>query len=81
MEGENPTASYHGLPWVAEEGIKLDSSHDVTISNVTTDHTFGDGLIFDQVSGKGPCDNITVTNTITNAGRQGATLSFVKISP
>lgn len=79
MTGENATASYHGLPWVGEEGIKLDSSHDVTISNITTNNTFGDGLMFDQVSGKGPCQNITVNDyTINTTGRQGVTLGSIE---
>jgi len=52
--GENSTPTYHGLPWVDEEGIKLDSSHDChQYLDITTNDTFGDGLIFDQVSGKG----------------------------
>jgi len=79
--GENPSATYHGLPWVGEEGIKLESTHDVIISNVTTNNTFGDGLMFDQASGKGPCEDITVNNlSINNTGRQGVTLASVENS-
>ena len=81
MVGENATASYHGLPWVNEEGIKLNSTHHVTISNITTYDTFGDGLILDQASGKGACENVTVNNyTINSTGRQGVTLASVEDS-
>jgi len=81
LTGENPTASYHGLPWVDEEGIKLNSSHDVSISNIATNNTFGDGLIFDQASGKGPCEGITVNNyTINTTGRQGVTIGTIENS-
>jgi hypothetical protein len=78
LTGENSRPVYHGLPWVAQEGLKLNSSHNVAISNITTNDTFGDGLIFDQASGKGPCEGITVNNyTINNAGRQGVTMGSV----
>ncbi len=81
LTGENATPSYHGLPWVAEEGIKLNSSHDVSISNITTNNTFGDGLIFDQASGKGPCQDITVNNyTVNTTGRQGVTIGSIENS-
>jgi hypothetical protein len=66
---------------VGQAGIKLQSTRNTVITNVTTDHTFGDGLELwtDQRPGYGyPVTNLTVNGlTVRHAGRQGITFGDV----
>ena len=63
---------------VGQAGIDIRSSSNVTITNVTTLDTFGDGLTIFVAPGEGRCRNIAVDGmTITRAGRQGITPAFV----
>ena len=67
----NPGHLYGKL--VGQEGIDLRSSSDVTISNVDTDDTYGDGLtLFFSDQKRTPDTQVAVDGmTITNAGRDG----------
>ena len=73
--GANTTEKY--LPkLVGQAGIETLSSSYVTISNVTTSSTFGDGLELwaGLPQDKTPSNHVTVSNlTIIKAGRQGIT--------
>ncbi len=82
LKGTNTVGGYHGLPWVGEEGIKLNSSHNVNITHVTTVNTFGDGLLIDQAGGRaGNSTNIYVNHLVVkNAGRQGVTVGYASNS-
>jgi hypothetical protein len=80
LQGENISGGYHGLPWVGEEGIKINGSHNVTLDNINTVNTFGDGLLMDSAAPvtRNPSTNITVNGlTVTQAGRQGVTAAYV----
>jgi hypothetical protein len=73
--GSNPTGVYHAK-LVGQTGIRVLSSDHVTIRNVTTDETWGDGLtLFANFPKDGrPVTNLLVTNfTVSKAGRQGIT--------
>ncbi len=63
---------------VGEEGVQLISSSGVTLDNITTNDTFGDGLILAFTPRQPPSTNITVNDyTVNNAGRQGVTVAYV----
>ena len=75
--GSNTAGGYHP-ELVNQAGIDVLSSDHVTITNVTTLNTYGDGLEFWSTIRKVPATNVTVSNvTITNAGRQGITTAFL----
>ncbi len=77
LNGLNADGGYHGLPWVNEEGVKILSSAYVTLNNVTTNNTYGDGLMLGFEPGHPPTSNLTVNGyTINKAGRQGVTLAY-----
>lgn len=80
IEGANTPGSFHSK-LVTEAGIKVISSSDVTLTNITTVNTFGDGLELtgDLVHHNGtPVSGLVVDNfTTINAGRQGVTLADV----
>jgi hypothetical protein len=79
LVGANSGGGYHA-DLVGQAGIDVRSGSDITIRNVTTRNTYGDGLTLFLASGakSGPDSNITVDGlTITNAGRQGITPAYV----
>ena len=77
LVGANAGGGYHPT-LVGQSGIDVRSSSDVTISDVTTLDTYGDGLVLANAAGGGKDDGITVDGlTITRAGRQGVTPAFV----
>ena len=77
ITGSNATGGYHAK-LVNQAGIDVLSSDHVTIANVTTLNTYGDGLEFWSTVRKVPATNVTVSNvTITQAGRQGITTAFL----
>ena|GEM_PF-3741391 len=80
VQGTNADGGYH---WalVGQAGIKLESTRNTVITNVTTNHTFGDGLelwIDFRPGHGGPVTNLTVDGlTVRHAGRQGVTFGHV----
>jgi hypothetical protein len=80
VQGTNADGSYHP-DLVGQAGIKLESTRNTVITNVTTSHTFGDGLElwFDTRPGYGyPVTDLTVNGlTVWEAGRQGITFGNV----
>jgi hypothetical protein len=80
VQGTNADGSYHPA-LVGQAGIKLQSTRNTVITNVTTSHTFGDGLElwFDTRPGYGyPVTDLTVNGlTVWEAGRQGITFGNV----
>jgi hypothetical protein len=78
--GANTDGGFHA-PLVNEAGVKVLSSSHVTLDNITTTNTFGDGLelVADLVNHiKTPDTNLVVDHfTTTNAGRQGVTVAEV----
>ena len=75
--GANTAGGYHGK-LAEQDGIRTLSSNKVTISNVTTVNTYGDGLQFWAIPQHGPTTDVSVSNvTITQAGRQGVTMGDV----
>lgn len=75
--GADTAGGYHGN-LAEQDGIRTLSSNDVTISNVTTLNTYGDGLQFWATPQHGPTTGVSVSNvTITQAGRQGVTMGDV----
>jgi hypothetical protein len=81
LNGLNFGGGYRGLPWVNEEGIRILSSANVTLDNVSTNNTYGDGLILGFQPGYPPTTNLAVNGyTINKAGRQGVTLAYATAS-
>ena len=77
LVGANAVGGYHAT-LVGQSGIDVRSASDVTVSDVTTLNTYGDGLILGNAADGGKDRNITVDGlTITRAGRQGITPDFV----
>ena len=77
LVGANDKGGYHAA-LVGQTGIDVRSSSNVTIADVTTLDTYGDGLTLSNAAGAGKDDDITVDGlTITRAGRQGITPDFV----
>jgi hypothetical protein len=77
LNGVNVRGGFH-RDLVGEEGVQVLSSSDVTLTNVATNDTFGDGLIFGFQPGHPPSTDITVNGyTITNAGRLGVTVAYL----
>lgn len=77
LTGTNTGGGYHGNPYVGEEGIKATASSHLTLTNVTTANTFGDGLELGFSPRQPP--NVTVAvdgYTVNQAGRQGVTIAF-----
>lgn len=78
INGQNAGGDYHGSPMVGEEGIRVISSSGIRLTNITTNDTFGDGLMLGFAPRQPPNTNIAVNGyTITNAGRQGVTVDYV----
>jgi hypothetical protein len=73
LNGVNPSGYHAAL--VGEAGIDAISVSGITISNVQTNSTYGDGLtLFFSDKGRAPDTNVVVNGlTVTNAGRQGIT--------
>ena len=82
LNGANTIGGYHrGL--VGQAGLDILSSSYVTIANVATNNTFGDGvtLFANFSSDNQPVSNLFVNGlTVTKAGRQGITMGYVKNS-
>ena len=79
LVGANPGGGYHAA-LVGQSGIDVRSSSEVTINDVTTLDTYGDGLTLFLASGAGtgPDKNVSVNGlTVTRAGRQGITPAYV----
>jgi hypothetical protein len=80
IEGANVTGGYHPA-FVSGAGIKVLSSSEVTLDNITVSNTFGDGLELMADLGQriATPDTYLVVNgyTTTNAGRQGMTFAEV----
>jgi chitodextrinase len=78
LRGEHVNPGYsHRL--VGEEGLKILSSSNVTVNNVNTINTFGDGLYLNDVnpSDRSPDSNVVVNGmSITNTGRAGVTVAY-----
>ncbi len=80
LNGSDLTGGYH-RDMVNAAGFDILSSDHVTLINDTTDNTFGDGVtLFADFSIDGnPVTNLYVNGlTVTNAGRQGITMGYVK---
>lgn len=77
--GSEPlTGGYHPT-LVTQEGMDILASDHVSILNVTTTNTYGDGLTIFGIPGHGGTTNLTVDGlTVTNAGRQGITPAALK---
>ena len=81
LNGRNLAGGYRGLPWVNEEGIRILSSANVTLDNVSANNTYGDGLILGFEPGHPPTTDLTVNGyTINKAGRQGVTMAYATAS-
>ncbi len=80
IEGANLTGTYHAHLDTGA-GVKIISSSDVTLTDITTQNTFGDGLelVGDLTNHIGtPVSGLVVNGfSSTNAGRQGVTLADV----
>jgi hypothetical protein len=80
LEGQHTATGYSHAKGVGQEGIKLYSCVNCTITNVDTVNTYGDGLL---ASDNNPKDRTPTTNlninglTVTNTGRQGVSISDV----
>ena len=76
LDGSNTNGGYHPN-LVNQAGVDLRSVQGVTIENVSTDQTQGDGLTFGwdpEPHHGGPDTNVVVKGlTVTTAGRQGMT--------
>jgi hypothetical protein len=71
-------AGTHHVDLVGEAGIDILSSDQVTITDVNTTDTYGDGLTLGFQPRHGPSTNLVVNGlTVTNAGREGITLAYV----
>lgn len=76
LNGRNLTGRYHANS-VGQEGVQVLSSANVSLTNITTNYTFGDGLILGFQPGHPPSTNVTVNGyTVNHAGRQGITLAY-----
>jgi hypothetical protein len=85
IEGANPGGYLAKMAFAA--GVQLQGTHDATLSNLTINSTFGDGITLDPLrnsadhKGSGilsPTDNATISNvTISGAGRMGIALVSV----
>jgi hypothetical protein len=77
LDGANMAGGFH-RHLVGEEGVEIVSSSDVTLTNIATNNTFGDGLMFDYQPRHPASTNVTVNGlTITKSGRQGITVGYV----
>ena len=80
VQGTNMDGGFHPA-LVGQAGIKLESTRNTVITNVVTNHTFGDGLElwFNTRPGYGyPVTNLSVDGLIVrHAGRQGVTVGHV----
>src|SRR5580700_92221 len=59
LNGRNFTGRYHAN-LVGQEGVQVLSSANVSLTNITTNYTFGDGLILGFQPGHPPSTNVTV---------------------
>ena len=78
LEGRHINSGYSHAAGVGQEGIKMYSCTNCTITNVSTINTFGDGLL---ASDNNPKDRTPTTNlkinglSVTNSGRQGISIA------
>jgi hypothetical protein len=80
LVGANTSGAFHA-DMVGEAGIDILSSDAVTVSDVTTTATFGDGLTLGFQPFSSPSWNIVVNGlTVTDAGRDGITMASVNIA-
>jgi hypothetical protein len=76
LNGRNFTGRFHAN-LVGQEGVQVLSSASVSLTNITTNYTFGDGLTLGFQPGHPASTNITVNGyTVNHAGRQGITLAY-----
>src|SRR6202011_6071120 len=76
VTGLNSDGGYH-RDLVGQEGIRVLSSANITLTNIITNNTFGDGLILGFQPGRPRSTNITVNGLVVNsAGRQGVTVAY-----
>jgi len=75
--GTNTVGGYHGA-LVGEAGIDVRYASDLTVYDVNTVNTFGDGITFGFEPREPESTGAKVTGlTITNAGRQGVTVAYL----
>ena len=82
LDGTNRKGNYHES-LVGQAGLDILSSSHITLLNVTTKNTYGDGAtLFSQFGAdSSPVTNLYVDGlTIKNAGRQAVTMGYVKDS-
>jgi hypothetical protein len=76
--GGNPDGGSHAR-LANQHGVEVLSSDRITLSNVSTSDTFGDGLKVFKLPQHPPVTNLVVTNlTVTRAGRHGIVLASVE---
>lgn len=77
LVGTNSGGDFHA-EMVGEAGFNILSSDNVTITDVSTANTYGDGLSLGFQPAHGPSQGITVNGlTVSNAGREGVTMAYV----
>jgi hypothetical protein len=77
LTGTNLAGGYHGDPLVGEAGISLLGTTNATLTNITTESTFGDGLTIGFQPRQHPNTGLVVNGyTINGAGRQGVTVAY-----
>lgn len=82
LQGANSIGGFH-RHLVGESGLDILSASDVTITNVATVNTFGDGMTVFAAFGTSnqPTTNLLVNGLdITQAGRQGITMAYARDS-
>ena len=82
LNGSNYVGGFH-RDLVGQAGLDILSSSDVSILNVATNDTLGDGMtLFSQFGvDKAPVTDLYVNGlTVTRAGRQGITMGYVEDS-
>jgi hypothetical protein len=77
LTGFQHTGGIHPKNGVAQAGIKIDGSSNVTVQNVAIEQVAGDGLTLAYEPGEAENSNISVNGlTIDNVGRGGVTVSY-----
>ncbi len=77
LVGTNEVGDYHA-EMVGEAGIDILSSDNVTLTDVSTTNTYGDGMTLGFQPGHAPSQGLTVNGlTVSNAGREGVTMGYV----
>lgn len=77
LVGGDANGSYTNRFYVGEAGVDIRSSADVSLLNITTMDTYGDGLTLGFEPHRPPSTDVMVNGyTINNAGRQGVTMAY-----